>query len=149
MVKHTRARNIGPWEEIYWRYHWKNSDPVLLTRKLGVENWILLQDKLKKIPRMENTVSDPTAVLVGLQNMDKEHPAVKLANIWSEAYDGGSYTKGMSKKERRQFMMTNLNKQAREGYKFWYRERPKHTRFGLYSMGAKHTFLGLSNAPRS
>lgn len=41
------------------------------------------------------------------------------------------------------------HERAKQGYEFWYRERPKPTRFGRYGIGSYKTLLGLGNAPRT
>lgn len=38
---------------------------------------------------------------------------------------------------------------AKSGFEFWYKERPKPTRFGRYGIGSYKTLLGLGNAPRT
>ncbi|CAH8830877.1 unnamed protein product [Trichobilharzia szidati] len=181
-----KVRSPGPKDIIYWRYHWKKTDPVMMARKIGTVNWVLLRDKLShptvnslslivKLPsqtallnemnqtheketdphtlraqiiasQVENMTRQP---IPSHQDYEKDEKGVDKVNTKSTAYCGGPYTKGMTPEERKQFFRTKLNQKAREGFRFWLTERPKPTKFGHYSMGAKYTFLGLCNAPRS
>ncbi|XP_064632446.1 uncharacterized protein LOC135490832 isoform X2 [Lineus longissimus] len=38
---------------------------------------------------------------------------------------------------------------AKEGFVYWYRDRPKPTQFGRYGIGSYKTVLGIGNAPRT
>ena len=41
---------------------------------------------------------------------------------------GGPYTRGMTLEQRKKFLNTNLNKKAREGFRFWVTDPPKPTK---------------------
>ncbi|KAH8853388.1 hypothetical protein KSF78_0001386 [Schistosoma japonicum] len=153
-------------DAIYWRYHWKNSDPVMIAKRIGTVNWVLLRDKLNEMNDMHEKEANPHSIraqiitsqlesmtsgttMIPTKNEDESESCAKKINKETCNYKGGPYTKGMTPKERKQFFRTTLNQKAREGFRFWVTERPKPTKFGHYSMGAKYTFLGLCNAPRS
>ncbi|CAH8830840.1 unnamed protein product [Trichobilharzia szidati] len=160
-----KVRSPGPKDIIYWRYHWKKTDPVMMARKIGTVNWVLLRDKLNEMNQTHEKETDPHTLRAQIiasqvenmtrqpipshQDYEKDEKSVDKINTKSTAYCGGPYTKGMTPEERKQFFRTKLNQKAREGFRFWLTERPKPTKFGHYSMGAKYTFLGLCNAPRS
>ncbi|CAH8451911.1 unnamed protein product [Schistosoma turkestanicum] len=160
-----RAHSSRTKDVIYWRYHWKKSDPVMIAKRIGTINWFLLREKLKEMNERNEKETNPHTIRAQiiasqLENMGKEmtitatkhddpNECTKKISKESTYYKGGPYTKGMTPEERKQFFRTKLNQQAREGFRFWLTERPKPTKFGHYSMGAKYTFLGLCNAPRS
>ncbi|CAH8453494.1 unnamed protein product [Schistosoma guineensis] len=161
-----RAHSPRTKDAIYWRYHWKNSDPVMIARRIGTINWVLLRDKINEMNDRHEKEANPHTIRAQiiasqLQNMSREttishtkhedgfEKCTKERSIESTDHKGGPYTKGMTLEERKQFFRTKLNQKAREGFRFWVTERPKPTKFGHYSMGAKYTFLGLCNAPRS
>ena len=44
---------------------------------------------------------------------------------------------------------TSANERAKTGFQYWFKDRPKPTSHGRYSIGTKYTQMGLSFAPRS
>ncbi|TGZ63777.1 hypothetical protein CRM22_006725 [Opisthorchis felineus] len=137
-------------KSIYHRYHWEKSNPVLLARRIGTDNWVLLKARSCEAEwDKSNEALRTHDVAAQLQQMGLKdsHAVIRLA--CPDMVTNGPYTQGMTKWERLRFFDTALNRRAKTGFHYWGYEKPKPTKFGRYSMGAKHTFLGLCNAPRS
>ncbi|CAH8447599.1 unnamed protein product [Heterobilharzia americana] len=122
---------------IYWRYHWKKNDPVMVSRKLGAVNWVLLREKLNEMNGMHEKEINPhtlRAQIIASQLENITRGSIPHQNNTSKigkestVYTGGPYTKGMTPEERKQFFRTKLNQKAREGFRFWISERPKPTK---------------------
>jgi len=44
---------------------------------------------------------------------------------------------------------SSFNERAKDGFKYWYQERPHPTKYGRYGLGSYKTVLGIGNAPRT
>lgn len=62
----------------------------------------------------------------------------------------GNYTLVRPRSQSRgSLARSSFNERAKDGFKYWYQERPHPTKYGRYGMGSYKTVLGIGNAPRT
>ncbi|ELT98462.1 hypothetical protein CAPTEDRAFT_225281 [Capitella teleta] len=134
---------------------WKRSDPAL-TCSGTTDNWAILRVKSEEQsnnmkPALGRAKTD-LGVAHGDGRVSPRGAAVLSQNPLHDLHGSvaGNFT-GMANtsKPRKSTLKTEVNDRAKGGFKYWYQERPKPTKFGAYGIGSGYTVLGLGSAPRT
>jgi len=109
--------------------HWSSNDAVMAQHG-NTDHWTKMKIKATNFVSSFNENGDLTY-----------HPVESNA----EQFGPPKTPKAVTKPRKD----TDVNKRAKEGFKYWHQERPNPTSFGKYGIGSYKTVLGLGNAPRT